>query len=784
MIGSIQKESPLVLIFISYASGIIINHYCNLPIILWMLILTLFIIVESIIKNHKSNLYIFFMLFFLGGTIHSRQNTLPGNHINNQHFINKVYIIQGEIESKRIYSDKIKLVLNNLNIDSNNYSGKLLLTIKNRKSEYFSSQVIQFNSKMINPLGRRNPGAFDYAKYLHRKNIYKLCYQKKEDYPILIKSSGLSPFYIASKVKGKIFKMIDDSMTGEQANILKALIIGARDEINDKTEQLFINSGIIHILAVSGLHVGYVTFAFWILFGFLRFPYKTRTILTILALIFYAMMVDMKPSVTRAVIMASIILIGRAWEKKVNVYNSLAAAAFIQTLYSPFLLFDIGFQLSFSAVFSIVYFNKRITTLLPEKIKPLTLKISIFRNIYQLFLISFSALIGTLPLTAYYFHRVSLISLIANLFAIPLVGIIGALGFSQIILGFIWNSFNIAYGRVEMILITILQKLTSITGESSFAYFQIKEFSIVTAIILYFIILGLVNFDNRKIKALTISGILFLLNFHIWSLILQKPELKITYFDVGQGDAAYIEFPSGKNMLVDTADKTFNKNYAKYVILPYFQRQNIKKIDYLELSHPHSDHIGGAPFLLKNIKIGEIWETDKKADSRCYKNIYKLADSLNIKIKKIYGGDFIPIDEFCNIFILHPTREFLSKSPPGYNDYSTTFKLTFGKTNFIFTGDIEHTAESYISNYGDFLNCEIMKVPHHGSKTSSTINFIQYIHPEYALISVGKGNKFKHPSQKTIEKYQNMGVNIHRTDYFGAMIVTSNGKNYSVKTVD
>jgi competence protein ComEC len=720
------------------------------------------------------------LIVLLGMIAHGRYNFKDRICLQNYDFTSDRYRISGIVNSRRIYPDKQRIVLTEVKVENKSFSGKILVTIKNADLPIFNRDTLEYIGTLYFPDGARNPGEFDYKNYLERRNIFMLSYADKKEKLIISPRKGFSLFRGADWLKSKVMEKIDRVMSGEPANILKALVLGARDELEGETTEIFVYSGTIHILAVSGLHVAYVTMSLFMIFSFLRLPDKFRTSFTILGLVFYIFIVDFKPSVTRAVIMASLILVGKSWEKKVNVYNSLAAAGFIQLLISPNQLFDAGFQLSFAAVFSIVYFYRRISKILPEKWQPGRIKPQVLSYVYGLFLVSFTALIGTLPITAYYFNRISPVSLLANLFAIPIIGVVGAAGFAQVILGFFIHTVNLFYGQVNQLLIELLIFLTSLSASVPFGSLNVPAINLVHVLIFYLIIFGLFNLDKNKVKVSLIAGILVLMNLHIWVTILKKPQLEVVFFDVGQGDAALVKFPTGEKLLIDTADRTFSRHYAESVILPYFVRENIKKLDVMVLSHPHNDHIGGAPFLMENIQIDEIWESDVEATSKTFRKIHWLADSLKIPTKYIYAGDYFYFGQ-CGLFVLHPSRKYLATEPSGFNHYSTTIKLNYRNIDILFTGDIEKEDEAYVTLFGDFIDCEILKVPHHGSRTSSTEKFIQTVSPEIAFVSVGRRNKFRHPSLETMERYRNNGILIHRSDEHHALVVRSDGKTLHVR---
>jgi competence protein ComEC len=338
-----------------------------------------------------------------------------------------------------------------------------------------------------------------------------------------------------------------------------------------------------------------------------------------------------------------------------------------------------------------------------------------------------SALLGTLPITIYYFQRIPIISMAANLFVVPLVGLIGAMGFGQVILGFIWNGFNLAFGEIQMLLIGLLKFIVGVSARFPIAYLTVAAIPMIWLYFLYLILFSLLNLDKPLIRKAAFFCFLIGINIWIWRAVLEPPILRVTFFDVGQGgDAALVELPNRKKLLIDTGDRTFRRDYGESVIAPFLRRQGIRRIDFLALSHPHNDHIGGAPYLMQNFRIGEIWAPEVTASSWIFGEIDRLADSLKIPVRHIYAGDyFVFADSLC-VYVLHPSKTFLEVKPPGFNDYSNVLKISYRKIDFLFCGDAEEYSERYLTLWRDRLNCEIIKVPHHGSSTSSSQPFITW----------------------------------------------------------
>lgn len=264
-------------------------------------------------------------------------------------------------------------------------------------------------------------------------------------------------------------------------------------------------------------------------------------------------------------------------------------------------------------------------------------------------------------------------------------------------------------------------------------------------------------------------------------LFLLCGELKVTFFYVGQGDAALIEFPGGKTMLVDAGPYESWSGYdaGSDVILPYLIENKINKIDYGVATHPHLDHIGGFLSLLDEVKFNEIWDVGFPYTTDAYYSFLRKINEKKIKYVKPYSGMKLQVDNETTILVLYPPKKLMFDTP---NNNSLTFQLIHKNIVFLFTGDIEQEAENYIvSKYGNKLESHILKSPHHGSKTSSTDRFLEAVSPSIVVISCGISNRFGHPHSLVLRRYKKNEIEIYRTDIDGTIQIISDGKKYTVR---
>ncbi|MFQ5632424.1 MAG: DNA internalization-related competence protein ComEC/Rec2, partial [bacterium] len=563
----------------------------------------------------------------------------------------------------------------------------------------------------------------------------------------------------------------------EAAVVLRGLLLGDRTNIDQGITDNFARSGVIHILAVSGLHVGFVM-AFCVMIGWLiRLKERELIILTLCVIWAYALITGVKPPVVRASAMASIFIIGRYRDKPINGGNLLAFAAILLLIFRPEEIFQAGFQLSFAAVAGILLLFPKIDHFFKSVcwIDKLY-RYRIGRWIFGLMAVSFAAQIATLPFSAYHFGRVSFVGVFANLVVIPAIFI--TVISSVISLALLPLSMSLAQllGAIPNGIVLFIIWLTDNIAGMSFSGLE-NWYPPIWVLLLYItVILALLYWQNMAIRFSTIAVVLALLNVAVWeNIITGGPKLKATFLNVGQGDASFIQTPSGQNILIDAGRATPDYDAGKEVILPFFERHGIEKLDLVFITHPHFDHFGGLPAILKAMPVSKVAFVDTAYKSKSFRKLLDILQIEGVPIHIAKRGQIIDDFSPVQIWISGPALEY-AKQNNRPNESSLTLQICYGKNVLLFMGDTQWRGEERMLPYGNLLSSEILKVGHHGSRTSSTAPCLDFVKPNYAVISVGAFNRFKHPSFAVTSRLAAIECDTLRTDLSGALVFTSDGR--------
>lgn len=430
--------------------------------------------------------------------------------------------------------------------------------------------------------------------------------------------------------------------------------------------------------------------------------------------------------------------------RKSDVYNNLAFSSFIILIFNPYTIFDMGFLLSYGGTIGIILFSNKLSKKFPIKNK-------ILNYIKEMFFVCISANIIIIPIIMYNFNTLSLTFFISNVLVSPIMGIVVILGFVQIFLSII--NINLAYLLSIFLnpMLEILIFIADFTAKLPLSKILIPTPNIIFIIIYYVIIL----FCNKiNIKKTIIILLIIIIIFNLLNLL--PKDLRIYFIDVGQGDSTLILTPKGNSILIDGGgSETGSFDVGEKILLPYLLDRGVTKIDYMMISHFDSDHVGGLFSILENLRVEHVLISKQGKESENYKHFLEISKRKKIKVIYVEAGDRINIEKNMFFEILFPTRNLISENI--LNNNSIVARLAYKNFKILFTGDIEEIAEKeLIKLYSktNKLRADILKVAHHGSKSSTIASFLKLVNPRISLIGVGATNTFGHPNIGVLERLE------------------------------
>lgn len=780
---------PLPIILALYITGIIYSKFIsiNLIFLFSFIILLILISIISFVKQWNITTALLFLIIFLIGILNYNLNSNPigANHIAN--FIeDKKLTIIGTVLEKEYYSnqEKISLKVEVSQIEREDYNiktqGLILVNTYLGDCPYEYGDVLKIKGRLEKPIGQKNFGEFDYELYLAREKIFTYIniWQEKDIQKIGEDDSNFLVSFSLS-ARDKIKEITKQTLPPPYNYLLVGMLLGEKSFIPSHLKEIFAEAGIMHILAVSGLHVGIIAMALLALLSMLKLPKKFKLFTLILILITYASITGFRPSVLRATIMFILLIGGKLINRSRNLNISLFFAGFLILLLNPLILYDAGFLLSFIVTFFIINLSPILQRLFS--------KIVVW--IKNPLAVSTAAWVGIFPLSAYFFSKVSIISIISNIFIIPLTGIAVILGFITFFIGFVSISLAGLFANLNYLVLNLITLIAKSFSSLPFAFIYVAQPSVMLIILYYLTVFFIIEIFYKKTLSPKIKkkAILIVLSVTLLIIVVQvfypADNLKVNFINVGEGDCILIEAPNKINILIDgggTPQSDFD--VGSKIVVPYLRRKGINEIDLLILTHPHLDHLEGLLPVLKEFKVGMVLDSGLLCDISAYKEFISLIQKKSIPYHKAKAGDNFVFSNNLEIFLLNPLYDSDFYDESDFNNASIVVKLFYKNADFLFTGDIEVTAEKKLLVWQNILQSDILKVGHHGSITSTNLEFLDKVDPRIAIITVGK-NHFGHPSQKIIERLEDGNIQIYRTDEDGTIIIRTNGQEYWIRTL-
>ena len=790
--------------------GILLPYDQSLILFLFLLI-TITLTVSLLIPSVSGLYYHQFIFLFLG--ILLILNTKGPSDLLQPAQEHKKVIMEGTVlRPSRTTQDITRLAIKaeRLFIDDRvkTTKEKVSVTIYGNSMDFLPGQRIRFPATLRPFENFNNPGRYDYELAMEVEDLS--CSASVSDGRYIVPmgegSLGLS-LGIIENARRPVRDFLRGSLSERNQALYSALILGERQGIDYDLREPFNIAGLGHVLAVSGLHIGLIAWLSFFLFRWLMsLSYsltlktdirKVAAIITCFPVVAYSCLAGFQVSTQRAMIMIITYLFSIVIGREKEIWSTLALAAIMVLAIDPDALFSISFQLSFVAVTGILWLSPGIFKILPDPFSSLGLeRKNIFSRVYLyisgLIVITFSAVVFLMPFTVFYFHRISLVSIPANLLVVPILGIwILPLGLLSSV--FLHIAPPVAGLLVEMGswgldgMMEIIQFWSNFNWASSWMVTP----NIPEIILFYGLIFFVYFIKGRSWAKIGLALVLVLwfadISYWIYETHFDR-DLRVTYLDVGQGNSALIQFPGRERMLIDGGGFQMSSfDTGRMVVAPFLFHSKILRIDYIVLSHPQSDHMNGLLFIASHFQPKEFWYNGDSV------NTSKFIELMNIiaskKIKTLLPSDLSEERDVSDVKIelLHPPPE-MERTGSSYdsrdlNNNSLVLKITYHGISFLFPGDIEMQSEEILASNADLvLDSDILLAPHHGSRNSSTTPFLRKVSPEICVISSGKGNRFGFPHKETLERLRETGCRIIRVDESGAVRITVGADRYEVKS--
>ena len=627
------------------------------------------------------------------------------------------------------------------------------------------------NGKLEEPSRSTNENAFNYKRYLEQKHIYWIL---KPDKLAIIKDKppALNILIMLKKVRAEGISYIESNFPKETIPLATALLFGSSDFITQNTMDNYRELGIVHLLAISGLHITIIVAIVYNLLLRIGLTREKSIVILLVCLPIYAILTGASPSVNRSVFMTMLFLIGRRWVKSGQfvAIDVIAMTFLIYLFVDPYVLFNVGFQLSFLVTFTLLLSAPYILKMTQH---PVSLLLTT----------SFLSMLCSAPILLYFFFEFSIISVLVNILYIPVFNVILLpyllfVFVLHLLLGSLIDP--LLYPLNEMIIFTnnLTEKIadlpwnTIILGRPSMLFILLYGWGLF----LFFVLWEKGVKGMKKFFLFLFPFVLFLGQYMLTNLSLDG---EVTFLDVGQGDCIFIRLPFGKgNYLIDTGGGlTFEKqpwqerdhayDVGEDTVVPFLKSKGVTTIDKLILTHGDADHAGSAEAILQEMKVQELVLSDRKEKNELERKLIGMAQSEGVAIRNVHAGDSWRVGE-NRFYILSPEGNSQGDS----NNGSIVLYTKLGGLRWLFTGDLEAEGEAELIKKNPTLAVDVLKVGHHGSKSSTTEDFLESVSPKWAIISVGENNRYQHPHQEILDRLQMNKINIYRTDQLGAITYT------------
>ena len=550
--------------------------------------------------------------------------------------------------------------------------------------------------------------------------------------------------------------------------IMLALLVGDKSGLDPEVSQDFRNTGLVHILTVSGFHIVFLSAFLMMLLTSLRIPKPYARWLAVAMLVFFVPITGSSPSVQRAVLMFFLVQVASAFEREALSLHALGIACSCILLWDPASLFDIGFQLSAAATAGILLGQRNHAS--KSSRVPKLLRAMIFEPLW----VTLCASLATLPLLVYHFQSFAPIGLAANLVVVPLMELAMEAGLFVVL--FAWATpVAQGFGASASLLIAASTKLTTLCAALPHASMTVGPWPWWLCVVMLTCALAFPAMlaSKRSAQKLVLTGCVVWCCWNIWTVtkaLVQEPAFDVWFVDAGQGDATLLKFPNGKIVLIDVGNGKGHGHFGNLTLLPFLRSQGISHIDAVGITHPDLDHYGGAASLIDAFDVREIWMTgaERLCDKSDWLKLWKVIERKQIPVQTLNTGDHILGLGKYAMTVLNAPVDW------DHNDWNATSLTLYvqGETaSLVLSGDLGVKEEERLIQKNGMLAASVLKLGHHGSKHSSSPSWIQAVHPCVAIASAGVKNRYGHPSPEITQRLEAQGIPWWNTATAGSLRV-------------
>ncbi len=692
--------------------------------------------------------------------------------------------------------------------------GLVRVTWQDPRRVFAQGDTIAFTARLRPPTGTLNPGGFDYGAYLRRKGVQAVgSVSARRD--IELRDAGRQRVRWAfwnrlDRWREQIRVAATRSLDQPALGIYLGLIIGEQGFLNQSLRDSFMATGTVHILSISGSHLGLIAFLSffsvtiacrflppaWLLHLSRRItPTRLAALLTMPPVTFYALLAGAEVATIRSLLMILVCMVAVWQGYPQHLLHALAAAALLILLHDPGAILDISFQLSFTSVLTIALILRWRGTLdegevpaegrLPERLA---------RWLREYAWITGGVTLATLPLVAYHFNQIAWLGLLANLVVVPLAGLVVVpLGLLSAVALLMDGGATLPLGSLNETALSTMAGAVTWLARLPGAEWHVASPSIAAIVCCYTCLLVLGWPRTRPgLRHAAAVGAACLLAWWAWSPRDLPPNtLRVTFLDVGQGDATILELPEGETVLIDAGAAYDRLNMGRAVVGPYLWDRGIKQLDLVIGTHPQRDHVGGVPWILSRFDVKAYYGNGIPSPHRFYQRLERALRTSGVARRRVEAGDLLLATPSCELLALHPPPVRV-RAPDGrpwstgsrLNNHSVVVRLDCGPHGFLFPADIESQAMEPLRDNGAPLHVQVVKVPHHGARSSLHEGWIHEVGADLGIISAGRFNAYRHPAPAVMQAYAKAGTSLRRTDRDGAVIVTGtmSATNLKVRT--